>query len=176
MRVHIHIALGEVLCGMSSDIHCMEYREPRHDRHTVSLLTDNTIFSPKQPLEILVGDVALALDGIIRKTCKDLNIEIIDMAVNVDRVHLFVKYPLKYSVSYIAKRIKGRSSRKLRKAFPHSKEWCNKSLWVPSVSMERSGLDGGLWSDIYKIGRSRMRKCYVQALDLGQGFSGTVGA
>jgi putative transposase len=56
------------------------------------------VFSPKYRGKILVGDVALALDGIIRKTCKDLNIEIIDMAVNVDHVHLFVKYPPKYSV------------------------------------------------------------------------------
>ena len=54
------------------------------------------------------------------------------MAVNVDHVHLFVKYPLKYSVSCIAKRIKGGSSKELRKAFPHLKEWCNKSLWAPS--------------------------------------------
>ena len=66
----------------------MERRELRHDLHTVSLLTDHVVFSPKQPREILVGDVALALEGIIRKTCKDTNIEIIDMAVNVDHVHL----------------------------------------------------------------------------------------
>ncbi len=50
----------------------------------------------------------------------------------MDHVHLFIKYPPKYSVSYIAKRIKGRSSRELRKAFPHLKEWCSKSLWESS--------------------------------------------
>jgi len=66
----------------------MGCRELHHDRHTATLLTDHTVFSPKQTREILVGDVALALDGIIRKTCKDLNIEIIDMAVDVDHVHL----------------------------------------------------------------------------------------
>ncbi|MEA1870143.1 MAG: IS200/IS605 family transposase [Euryarchaeota archaeon] len=103
-----------------------------HDRHTVSLLPNYMTFSPKYRRKILVGDVMLALDSIIRKTCKDLGIEIIDMAVNSDHVHLFVKYPPKYSVSYIAKRIKGRSSRELRKAFPHLKEWCSKSLWAPS--------------------------------------------
>ena len=114
-------------------IQCMERRELRHDRHTVSLLTDYMVFSPKYRGKILVGKtIALALDGIIRKTCKDLDIEIIDMAVNVDHVHLFVKYPPKYSVSYIAKRIKGRSSRELRKAFPHLTEWCAKGLWAPS--------------------------------------------
>ena len=107
----------------------MERKELRHDRHTVSLLTDHMVISPKYRGKILVEKtIALALDGIIRKTCKDLNIEIIDMAVNVDHVHLFIKYPPKYSVSYIAKRIKGRSSRELRKAFPHLREWCNKSL------------------------------------------------
>nr|QNO49479.1 hypothetical protein OCBBGKCP_00036 [Methanosarcinales archaeon ANME-2c ERB4] len=117
---------------MYSRLACMERRELRHDRHTVSLLADHMVFSPKYRGKILVGDVALALDGIIRKTCKDLDIEILDMAVNVDHVHLFIKYPPKYSVSYIAKRIKGRSSRELRKAFPHLKEWCSKSLWAPS--------------------------------------------
>jgi putative transposase len=28
--------------------------------------------------------------------------------------------------------IKGRTSRVLRKAFPHLKEWCPKALWAPS--------------------------------------------
>jgi putative transposase len=61
----------------------MERRELRHDRHTVSLLTDHLAFSPKYRGKILVGDVALALDGIIRKTCKELNIEIIELLKNI---------------------------------------------------------------------------------------------
>ena len=67
---------------------CMEREELRHDRHTVTLSTDQMVFSPKYRGNILVGNVALALDGIIRKTCKDPIIVIIDMAVNVDHVHL----------------------------------------------------------------------------------------
>ena len=111
----------------------MEHKELRHDRHTVSLLTDHMVFSPKYRGKILVEKtIVLALDGVIRKTCKDIGIEIIDMAVNSDHVHLFIKYPPKYSVSYIAKRIEGRSSIELCKAFPHLKEWCSKSLWAPS--------------------------------------------
>jgi putative transposase len=53
-------------------------------------------------------------------------------AVNPDHVHLFIKYPPKYSVSYISKMIKGRSSRVLRKEFPHLKEWCGDYQWAPS--------------------------------------------
>ena len=58
---------------------------------------------------------------------------------------LFIKYPPKYSVSWIAKRIKGRSSKQtllekaftekrfaVRDKFPHLKEWCPGHLWAPS--------------------------------------------
>ena len=71
-------------------------------------------------------------EEIIRETCKELDIEIIDMAMNVDHVHLFIKYPPKYSVSWIAKRIKGRSSKLLRDQFPQLKEWCPGHLRAPS--------------------------------------------
>jgi len=40
--------------------------------------------------------------------------EVIDMEVNPDHVHLFIKNPPKYSVSYISKMIKARSSRVLQ--------------------------------------------------------------
>jgi len=104
----------------------------RHDRHTVSLLTDHLVFSPKYRGKVLLGDVAEVAEEIIRETCKELDIEIIDMAMNVDHVHLFIKYPPKYSVSWIAKRIKGRSSKLLRDQFPQLKVWCPDHLWAPS--------------------------------------------
>ena len=107
-------------------------KELRHDRHTVSLLTAYMVFSPKYRGKVLVGDVAMLAEAIIRKTCMELDIEVIDMAVNPDHVHLFIKYSPKYSVSYILKMIKGRSSRVLRKEFPHLKEWCYDHLWAPS--------------------------------------------
>ena len=78
------------------------------------------------------GEVAEAAEEIIRETCKELDIEIVDMAMNVDHVHLFIKYPPKYSVSWIAKRIKGRSSKLLRDQFPQLKVWCPGHLWAAS--------------------------------------------
>ena len=73
----------------------------------------------------------LAKEGLIRKTCKEMDVEVVDMAVNVDHVHLFIKYLLKYSVSFIAKKIKRRTSRMLRQHFPHLREWCTDHLWDP---------------------------------------------
>ena len=91
------------------------------------------MFSPKYRGKVLEGEVAEATEEIIRENCKELDIEVIDMAVNVDHVHLFIKYPPKYSVSWIAKRIKGGGSSKLlRDRFPHLREWCPGHLWAPS--------------------------------------------
>ena len=64
-------------------------RELRRDRHTVSLLTDHMVFSPKYRGKVLVGDVAMLAEAIIRKTCKELDIKIIDMSVSSDHIHLF---------------------------------------------------------------------------------------
>ena len=104
----------------------------RHDNHTVSLLTDHLVFSPKYRGKVLEGEVAEVAEEIIRENCKELDIEVIDMAVSVDHVHLFIKYPPKYSVSWIAKRLKGRSSKLLMDRFQYLKEWCPDHLWAPS--------------------------------------------
>ena len=90
------------------------------------------VFSPKYRGKVLEGEVAETAEEIIKETCKELDIEVIDMAVGVDHVHLFIKYQPKYSVSWIAKRIKGRSSKLIRDQFPQLKEWCPGHLWAPS--------------------------------------------
>ncbi len=84
-----------IFIGLSSQNRLLSLRkELRHDRHTVSLLTDHLVITP-----------------------------------NIDHVHIFFQYPPKYSLSYIAKKIKGRSSRILRQEFPHLRDWCEGHLW-----------------------------------------------
>ena len=89
----------------------------------------------------------LATEALIRKTCKGMDVEVIDMAVNVDHVHLFIRYLLKYSVSFIAKNIKGRSSRILKQHFPHLKEGCPNRLWAPGCY---HGSVGHIWEVVEK--------------------------
>ncbi len=48
---------------------------------------------------MLIGDVAMIAEGIICKTCVEMDIEIIEIAVNPDHVHIFFKYPPKYSLT-----------------------------------------------------------------------------
>ncbi|MBU3968472.1 MAG: hypothetical protein KKG76_14065 [Euryarchaeota archaeon] len=53
----------------------MNWKELRHDRHTVSLLTDHMVFAPKYRGKMLVGDVAMICEGIICKTCVEMDIQ-----------------------------------------------------------------------------------------------------
>ena len=59
-----------------------------------------------------------------------MGIEVIDIAANPDHVHLFIKYSPKYSVSYIAKILKVKSSIVMKKEFPELKKWCRDNLWA----------------------------------------------
>jgi len=56
------------------------------------------VFSPKYRGKILIGEVAETVEEIICQTCKEINIQIIDMAVNTDHVHkTFLKSFIKTS-------------------------------------------------------------------------------
>ena len=63
--------------------------------------------------------------------CDELGLEVIRMAVGSDHVHIFFRYPPRYSVSEMAKKIKGKSSKLLRERFPELKKWCPESLSSP---------------------------------------------
>jgi len=106
--------------------------EPRVDRHTRSMLTDHMVFTPKYRGKVLVGDVAESLENILLDICREMDIKVMDLAVNPDHVHIFIQYPPKYSVSDIAARLKGLSSKRLREEYPELKDWCPKGLWGPS--------------------------------------------
>ncbi len=104
----------------------------RHDRHSVSLLTDHMVFCTKYRRPLLFGEIAVRCEEIIRDVAKDLHVRIIRMAVNPEHVHIFFKYPPKLSPSKIAMQFKGTCSYKLRKEFPGLKKEVRDHLWAPS--------------------------------------------
>ena len=108
----------------------MKYHE-RRSRHTVTMLTDHMVFVPKYRGKVLVGAVAAECERLIRECCWKANVDVLDLAVNVDHVHLFVRYPPEISASKLAERIKRNTSRELRLRFPELVRWCPDALWAP---------------------------------------------
>jgi putative transposase len=105
----------------------------KHDRHTVSLLSKYIVINPKFRAKVLVGEIAVECEQIIRKICSELGCTIIKMSVAPDHVNMFLRYPPKCSMSFITKRIKGVSSKYLRDKFPELKAWCPKHQWAPGA-------------------------------------------
>ena len=108
---------------MKSKKHLRKYYSyrTRRDRHSVSVLTDHLVFCTKYRKPLLRPEIAIRCEEIIRAIAKDLDIRIYEIAVNDEHVHIFFVYPPKLSVSHIAERFKGISSRILRKEFPELK-------------------------------------------------------
>ena len=93
---------------------------------------------------MLVGDVAMIGEGIICKTCAEMDIEIIEIAVNPDHFHIFFKYPPKYPLSYTAKKIKEVQAGSSEKNSPISENGVANISGLQAVSMGQSGVDGML--------------------------------
>ncbi|MEO1559108.1 MAG: IS200/IS605 family transposase [Cyanobacteria bacterium J06632_19] len=79
---------------------------------------------------VLVGDVEKRLREIIWDTCKEKDWQIIALEIMPDHVHLFVNVLPDIAARQVAAQIKGRSSRYLRKEFPHLLKL--PSLWTHS--------------------------------------------
>ncbi|MEW5937670.1 MAG: IS200/IS605 family transposase [Candidatus Thermoplasmatota archaeon] len=109
----------------------MNRHAPRKDRHTISLLSDHIVFTPKYRGAVLTGAVARMCEREIRRTCRKLDVDILDLSVCSDHVHLFVRYPPKLSASLLAEKIKSNTSRELRRRFSHLVKWCSQALWAP---------------------------------------------
>ncbi len=55
----------------------MDIKELRHDRHTVSLLTDHLVVTPKYRGKILTGEVGFIAEAVIRSTCAQMGLRIL---------------------------------------------------------------------------------------------------
>lgn len=101
----------------------------RYDRSSVSELAEHFVITTKFRGRVLRGDVAIKCEKTIREICRNIDVKILEIAVELDHVHLLLQHSPKLSISEIMEKIKSNSSRLLRQKFPHLKKWCKKALW-----------------------------------------------
>jgi putative transposase len=109
----------------------------RHNRHSVSLMNFHFVWIPRRRRKVLIGEVATRLGEIIEETASELNLNILAMEIMPDHIHLFVSCPPSIAADQIMFRIKGRSSRILRKEFPHLLKM--PSMWTRSYFVSTAG-------------------------------------
>lgn len=79
----------------------------------------HVVFCPKYRRKVLTGDVETRLKQIVQEVCDNYQIDLIEMEIMPDHVHLLIEVDPQFGVHKAIKLIKGVSSRTLRKEFIH---------------------------------------------------------
>ncbi|MDJ0773262.1 MAG: IS200/IS605 family transposase [Mastigocoleus sp. MO_167.B18] len=94
-------------------------RKYRHNNHSVGSATVHLVWVPKRRKAVLVGKVKERLHQIIAEVANEKKWFIKALEIAPDHVHLLVEHDPGTAINQIVKAFKGRSSRFLRKEFPH---------------------------------------------------------
>ncbi|MCD2204970.1 IS200/IS605 family transposase [Halobacterium sp. KA-6] len=81
-------------------------------RHATYDLNYHIVWVPKYRQPVLEGEVASRVRDILHEIADDKRLEILDLTVQPNHIHLFVSSPPKHSPSLLANWFKGISSRK----------------------------------------------------------------
>jgi putative transposase len=96
------------------------------------------IWCPKYRRKVLAGKVAERLKELLLQKAKEIGVEIAQMEIMPDHVHLFVKADPRNSPHFVAQQLKGYTSRVLREEFPVLRSRLP-SLWTRSYYCESVG-------------------------------------
>jgi putative transposase len=108
--------------------------------HTRHRLRYHLVFLPKYRRRVLRGKIAKRLLDLLYKACYTNKWWIHEINILQDHVHLIIQVHPKESVSYVTQKLKGGTSRILRKEFPEIQEFLwGDSFWADGYFAETTG-------------------------------------
>lgn len=112
----------------------MEYQR---DEHRVHLIIYHLVWTPKRRKAVLTGAIATDCRKLIEQKCAEKGWEIIELAVQPNHIHLFVRVWPSDSAATVVKEVKGVTSHELRKKYPSLLKL--PSLWTRSYFASTAG-------------------------------------
>ena len=126
------------LASKSGCFCCMA--EQRSNGHTVSRLTVPIVWCTKYSYSILKGAIQMRCRTLLIQICESEDLRILKWVVSKDHTHLPIEYGPSQSVSGLAKRLKGRGSRKLQQEFPElKKRYWGRHFWAICYGCRSTG-------------------------------------
>lgn len=86
--------------------------------HTIYQCKYHIVWCPKYRYRILKSAVAEFVEQTLRMLCEWQNIEILEMNVKEDQIHMILSIPPRLSISEVMGMLKGKTAIKLFKSFP----------------------------------------------------------
>ena len=112
-------------------------QEYRHKHTSVSLVNYHFVWIVRRRRKVLTGSVKQRLDVLIHDTVRELDCEVLNLAIEPEHVHLFINCPPTLAPSDLMHRIKGRSARFLRLEFPELMRL--PSMWTRAYFVSTAG-------------------------------------
>ena len=110
----------------------------KSNRNIVYSCKYHVVWCPKYRRKVLVNGVDNRLKELITQICQEIQVEIIEMEIMPDHVHLLVEVDPQFGIHKAIKLIKGRTSRILRQEFPYLKTKLP-TLWTNSYFVSTVG-------------------------------------
>ncbi|MCL1876363.1 MAG: IS200/IS605 family transposase [Synergistaceae bacterium] len=115
----------------------MVHQRWTHSNTSVFNIGYHLIWCPKYRRKVLIGSVEARFKELLFEKAAEINVQIAQLEVMPDHVHLFVKTRPTNAPHYIVQQFKGYTSRILRKEFPILLRM--PSLWTRSYYCESVG-------------------------------------
>lgn len=98
----------------------------------------HVVWTPKYRRNVLKDGVDVRLKELLEQIAKDIKVEIIEMEIMPDHVHLLIEVDPQFGIHKAIKRFKGATSRYLRLEFPELKSKLP-TLWTNSYFVSTVG-------------------------------------
>ena len=115
----------------------------RRQSHAIWQCKYHVVWCPKYRYRILKGEIKSQMEEVLRSLCEWKEVEIVEMNVQEDHVHMILEVPPKRSVSEVMGILKGKSAIKIFKSFAGLKKkpyWGN-HFWSRGYCVSTIGLD-----------------------------------
>ena len=111
--------------------------------HVVYKCDYHIVWTPKYRYRVLFGEVKSLVENDMRMLCEWKGVEIMELNVQIDHIHVVCSIPPKVSVSALMGTLKGKLAIKLFKSYPKLKEkpyWGN-HFWSRGYFVSTVGID-----------------------------------
>ena len=111
--------------------------------HVVYKCDYHIVWIPKYRFRVLFGEVRSLIENDLRMLCEWKGVEVIELNVQIDHIHVVCSIPPKVSVSELLGTLKGKLAIKLFKSYPKLKQkpyWGN-HFWSRGYFVATVGID-----------------------------------
>jgi len=128
--------------------------------HVVYKCDYHIVFTPKYRFRILTGEIEAAMEQDIRQVCSWKEVEIDEMSIQSDHVHMVVSIPPRLSVSDFMGILKGKTAIRIFKSHPNLKKkpyWGN-HFWARGYFVNTVGINEEMIRRYVKFQEEEERK------------------